>query len=478
MPDNNFSRGGLFGALASKPWAPGAIAAGLVVIALLFIFTARSARSPGATPPPPDAAASASGLGHAASASLDDVRRGKALYSEACVACHGSDLRGGIGFNLVDSEWVHGSAREEILNNIKNGFPEAGMAGFGGLYTDDELSRVVDFILSRREGWEELRYAVWPLPPAHVAPDAGFDFAARTRAAPTKTGTFEPAQADFAISELEDYVISVVGTVHIPDAPAAVWIEAGGVAKIEVRVDDEVITPVIDMAGASYLAPAGRRELTITYATAGSPDWFSKDLVVLVANPETGARLFPLSEAGRRLLDKTSFEVRAETGPRVFRRRVQNLPPSTISVGLPSGINYGFNSRTCAIAGVWSGGFLDIGPNIDGRGQAPAFPLGDWAFHAPREIAFGSGEDGARLCRYDRTSLSADAPPVFHFSIDGTPYRLTGRPTDDGVEFIYETDEDAPRRPLSAPDMDGFVARVEDEGSTVRVFLERTEAQR
>src|SRR5690554_3690881 len=38
----------------------------------------------------------------------DAVAAGHKLYTENCVACHGADLHGGIGVNLVDAEWIHG----------------------------------------------------------------------------------------------------------------------------------------------------------------------------------------------------------------------------------------------------------------------------------------------------------------------------------------------------------------------------------
>lgn len=39
------------------------------------------------------------------------VAAGETLYKANCVACHGANLEGGIGFNLADATWVHGGAR-------------------------------------------------------------------------------------------------------------------------------------------------------------------------------------------------------------------------------------------------------------------------------------------------------------------------------------------------------------------------------
>src|SRR4029077_1904743 len=36
------------------------------------------------------------------------IAAGEAVYKANCVACHGAELQGGIGPNLVDSTWIHG----------------------------------------------------------------------------------------------------------------------------------------------------------------------------------------------------------------------------------------------------------------------------------------------------------------------------------------------------------------------------------
>nr|GGH92256.1 hypothetical protein GCM10011355_01320 [Aquisalinus luteolus] len=400
------------------------------------------------------------------------LARGKAIYAQACVACHGQNMRGGVGFNLVDGEWVHGASPEAILSNIKTGFPDRGMVGFESLYSDEELQDVVDYIRSRREGWESGRYAIWPIA-ADIARD-DFSFEQVMQDEPTKAGRFGAGLVDYGLPEMENFAMVVDGTIHIPaGTPAGVWVQAGGGGGVEVTIDGEPVEPVYDLAGAIYPIDQGVHDLTIAYSTADKPNWYSGNLNIVVLNPETGERAFPLSEAGKSFLNDTSFVIDAQQRPRVIRRVVNNLPSSTISVGLPSGMNFGFNTKSCAIVGAWEGDFLDIGPNIDGRGDAPSVPLGEWMFHEPQAIALSQQGD----CRYVGTSLQDDGAPVFAFELGGVPYTVSGQATDGGMAFVYAAAQGRSAGAVSMPEVDGVEMRVEQAGAQTRVLLERTRAQ-
>lgn len=52
------------------------------------------------------------------------IDAGRRHYDAHCAACHGPNLEGGIGFALVDNEWVHGSAPTDIFRVIDEGIPE------------------------------------------------------------------------------------------------------------------------------------------------------------------------------------------------------------------------------------------------------------------------------------------------------------------------------------------------------------------
>lgn len=79
------------------------------------------------------------------------VNAGAVAYKANCEACHGANLQGGIGFNLVDAEWVHGGSPMEIYNTLDKGIIEKGMPAWGSVLGPKGVSEVVAFILSKQK---------------------------------------------------------------------------------------------------------------------------------------------------------------------------------------------------------------------------------------------------------------------------------------------------------------------------------------
>ncbi len=77
------------------------------------------------------------------------VSAGQATFEANCIACHGKDLQGGIGFNLVDEEWVHGSNPSEIYVTISHGVPEKGMQAWESMLGQKRIAEVVSYVLSK-----------------------------------------------------------------------------------------------------------------------------------------------------------------------------------------------------------------------------------------------------------------------------------------------------------------------------------------
>ncbi|MDR2982142.1 MAG: c-type cytochrome [Puniceicoccales bacterium] len=80
------------------------------------------------------------------------VEAGRAVFMGTCKACHGENLEGGIGFNLADDAWVHGSKPSQIFHNALNGIPDTGMAAQGGAQLGTQkIIQAVAFILSKHD---------------------------------------------------------------------------------------------------------------------------------------------------------------------------------------------------------------------------------------------------------------------------------------------------------------------------------------
>jgi cytochrome c oxidase cbb3-type subunit 3 len=76
----------------------------------------------------------------------DVLAEGKALYDTNCVGCHGPDLKGGIGPDLTDAEWIHGSTMDEITATVTDGVPEKGMLAWGPILGPDKVQKVSAYI--------------------------------------------------------------------------------------------------------------------------------------------------------------------------------------------------------------------------------------------------------------------------------------------------------------------------------------------
>ncbi len=77
------------------------------------------------------------------------VAQGEVVFSQNCASCHGPNLEGGIGPNLVDEEWIHGSSPEEVIATITNGVLDKGMLAWGPILGAEAINQVTAYVLSK-----------------------------------------------------------------------------------------------------------------------------------------------------------------------------------------------------------------------------------------------------------------------------------------------------------------------------------------
>ncbi len=75
------------------------------------------------------------------------IAAGRTLYNQACVACHGADLRGDRGPSLVSGNFSRGNADGEIFINIRSGIRGTQMPGFS-TFTTDQTWQIVSYMRS------------------------------------------------------------------------------------------------------------------------------------------------------------------------------------------------------------------------------------------------------------------------------------------------------------------------------------------
>lgn len=76
---------------------------------------------------------------------------GAAIYTTNCVGCHGAELQGGIGPNLIDEVWIHGGQPEEVLRTITEGVSAKGMPTWGPILGPDKARQVAAYVLSEAQ---------------------------------------------------------------------------------------------------------------------------------------------------------------------------------------------------------------------------------------------------------------------------------------------------------------------------------------
>lgn len=74
------------------------------------------------------------------------IEKGRAIFKENCVACHGQLGEGGAGPNLTDNYWIHKGSLNDIYASIKNGYPDKGMQSWIIKFNPKEISQIASFI--------------------------------------------------------------------------------------------------------------------------------------------------------------------------------------------------------------------------------------------------------------------------------------------------------------------------------------------
>ena len=103
-----------------------------------------------------------------------------ARYLEMCASCHGADWMGGLGGSLVDGKWRRGGSDAELARSIKIGSPQAGMPGFGALFSDSEVSELIAYLHEARRRHEATQATKAEAPPDRELAVGGVKFRVET----------------------------------------------------------------------------------------------------------------------------------------------------------------------------------------------------------------------------------------------------------------------------------------------------------
>jgi mono/diheme cytochrome c family protein len=71
---------------------------------------------------------------------------GKSTFITNCATCHGQSGEGGIGPNMTDEYYLHGSGMTNTVSVIKNGVPAKGMISWRGILNEQQILEVASYI--------------------------------------------------------------------------------------------------------------------------------------------------------------------------------------------------------------------------------------------------------------------------------------------------------------------------------------------
>lgn len=311
-------------------------------------------------------------------ADQESINRGKKIYDMVCFACHGKNLEGATGFNLKDSEWIHGNKPEQILATIKNGFPDKGMIAFGAVYKDDQLKDIVNFILSKQEGLRDLKYEIYQgITSQTKMKDIKWDSLKAD-----KSGTVMPSYVDFNIPEVDAFGMKFKGKLLVPE-DGNYTLSAGlrQNSHFEIFIDGKALNYKIKNKRFNTKIDLKKGEHTFEARMVKIDKYCHINL-----NLKKKGYDIPLSMTSFRKIRDQKVVISAVKEPLIMRKRIDGIPTKTIAVAYPEKVNYAFNPQNGSINAMWLGEFLDIAPNINGRGNRGSVPLGKYLFNGETGI--------------------------------------------------------------------------------------------
>lgn len=81
-------------------------------------------------------------------ASADGEVDGHQVFQTYCVACHGADMTGLVGPNLIDDEWLHGGRLDDIKHTISTGVEGTAMINWTTTLSAEQIDAVAQFVHS------------------------------------------------------------------------------------------------------------------------------------------------------------------------------------------------------------------------------------------------------------------------------------------------------------------------------------------
>lgn len=352
-----------------------------------------------------------------ASADPASVERGKALYQQICMTCHGPHMEGGIGPALADSFWKHGDSPEAINRAITKGIAGTEMAAFEAIYSAEDRQALTDYILSKQEGIREVVRYVYPkdhFKDKRLAPEL-FKTIESTSSTPL------PENWLYVKRNLEG-VVRVTAKAYI-QKPGSYRFDIRRVGRTavyfegkEVHYSDEK-SPKTDDVNEKLQLEAGTYSFEIFHEEKRAHSYkFYGNLV-----GPAGAR-YVLS--GRSLQGSIPRVIVAGPAAKIERKWIKDLPPRALLCLLPNKVIVAYNPVDGTIIDAWHEAEINQTPSLADRSATPSQIDGKQIPDSARPTHEGTNIE---FIAYE----VAQANALIHSVVDGKPVTLCIAPEGD-----------------------------------------------
>ncbi len=360
------------------------------------------------------------------------VKQGETIYKQMCFACHGMNLEGAAGPNLIDATWIHGANPADWFRIINKGVSEKGMMAYEAVYDEATRKSLTAYILSKQEGLRDFHYEIYP-------PVKGKDAAlpAFGSGEPIKAGQISDALVDLSPAEMQEFSIVFKGNFLVPKKGKYIFTHHTRDGRFRLKLNDvvsEVPGGSRKRSRTEVELEAGAHEMEVAYQrTDGTP----RMLMFEVRSPSEIN--LPLSRDSHQILTTSTNVYEVTDQARVVRSVLEGIPNESLAIGLTGGLSFSLG-RNGSIYSIWDGPFLDTGPNVSERGKRAAVTGPPWFVTSEGVRLLVDGNPiHLRLKEY---RLESSQSPVFEFVAPkgGTVTLHTESSDPENLTFLVSTD--------------------------------------
>lgn len=303
-----------------------------------------------------------------------DLDKGKQLHDTICFTCHGVELGGGIGPNLIDSYWKHGDTKEEVSKTISEGIYDSDMVAFKNIFSKADINSITEYILSKQQGLRSVKRHAY----ADSVVTGELDARAFSGAKILKTFNhpenviyhdFHPSQ----VSKIEGLLyIPQDDTFHFDFQTVRLEGQVSIFIGDEERFNFESKRNTPKHKSTDFSLKAGVHKFTLYHQKVSKHKLRRQHIFAdLISTSGLKIKLF-----GDSMVGASPKAITAGTSAKVIRKNIQGLSPRSVIAVLPNKVILAINTEHAGLEKAWHSAKIDLTKSIMLRGRDAAVITG------------------------------------------------------------------------------------------------------